>query len=323
MTVDWNARIDTFWEHADDSDPAAALAAMRELIGERPTDDPDAQFEWASVHDFLGLEKQAIPLYEAALEAGLSGDRLPQALIQLASSLRNVGRAHDAIHLLRNAPQHRLTGDADQAFLALALHTAGDSDAALRAALTALAKSLPMYSGAITRYANDLTMQRECPLMIRAYEPSDAAATHALCLSSITTTAARDYTSVQIAAWVRALPLDLAEWNAALQGRGSFVATCDGQIIGFSDVSATGYIDMLFVDPGHTRRGVASALLLEAENRASSQGATALTIDASITARGLCERRGFTLVREQYPVRNGIALVNYSMQRELETTHML
>lgn len=317
MTVDWKARVDTFWAQADEADPAASLAAMRELVDERPAGDPDAQYEWASVHDFLGLEEQAIPLYEAAIAAGLSGDRLPQAVIQLGSSLRNVGRAHDAIRVLRSSPRHQLTGDADQAFLALALHTAGDADAALHTALTALATSLPLYSGAVTRYANDLTTQRDHPLVVRAYVPSDAAATHALCLSSITTTAARDYTSVQIAAWVRALPLDLAEWDAAMQGRGSFVATCDNQVIGFSDVSATGYIDMLFVDPGHTTRGVASALLLEAEGRARSHGATSLTIDASITARALCERRGFTLVREQHPVRDGVTLINYRMQREL------
>lgn len=317
MTADWNARIDTFWAQADETDPAATLATMRELVNERPAGDPDAKYEWASVHDFLGMEEQAIPLYEAALAAGLSGDRLPQAVIQLGSSLRNVGRAHDAIRVLRSTPRHHLTGDAGQAFLALALHAAGDADAALRTALTALATSLPMYSGAVTRYANDLTEHRERPLAVRAYEPSDAAATHALCLSAITTTAARDYTSVQIAAWVRALPLDLAEWDAAMQGRGSFVVTCDDQVIGFSDVSATGYIDMLFVDPGHASRGVGSALLLEAESRARSQGATSLTIDASITARALCEHRGLTLVREQHPVRAGVTLTNYRMQREL------
>ncbi|TFD28157.1 tetratricopeptide repeat protein [Cryobacterium lyxosi] len=40
---------------------------MQALITERRDDDPAAIFEWASVHDFLGREAEAIPLYRRAL----------------------------------------------------------------------------------------------------------------------------------------------------------------------------------------------------------------------------------------------------------------
>lgn len=156
MTFDWDTRIERFWREADDTVPERMLATMRGLMEERPTEDPDALYEWASVHDFLGMEAQAIPLYESALRAGLSGNRRPQAVIQLSSSLRNVGRAEEAVRLLNAETSGGVTGDAAAAFLALALHSSGRPNEALSIALRALARTLPMYGNAVTRYADEL-----------------------------------------------------------------------------------------------------------------------------------------------------------------------
>ena len=157
MDASWNERVDRFWISADDSQPELTLAAMKHLVDERPSDDPDALFEWASVHDFLGQESAAIPLYQKALAGGLSGHRRPQAIIQLASSLRNAGDARAAIDLLEDCAPDTVTGSAAQAFLALALHDVGRSEAALRVALRALAPTLPLYGRAVTAYADNLT----------------------------------------------------------------------------------------------------------------------------------------------------------------------
>ncbi|QGU28765.1 hypothetical protein D7D94_03045 [Microbacterium oryzae] len=133
---------------------------MAVLIRERGDGDPDALYEWASAHDFLGREAEAIPLYREALAAGLSGERRPQAIIQLASSLRNVGDPAAAIDLLEEHAPHAVTGSASQAFLALALHDAGRTDEALRVALRALAPTLPLYSRAVAAYADELVTVR-------------------------------------------------------------------------------------------------------------------------------------------------------------------
>lgn len=153
----WDERIAAFWDRADDERPQRMLDDMRALVEERDADDPDALFEWASVHDFLGREREAVPLYRRALDLGLSGDRLPQAIIQLGSSLRNIGEPAAAVDLLQGAPTSAITGDARQAFLALALHDCGDHAAALHVALEALAPTLPMYGRAVSRYAAELT----------------------------------------------------------------------------------------------------------------------------------------------------------------------
>ncbi|MDN3311754.1 tetratricopeptide repeat protein [Microbacterium oryzae] len=161
MSESWDERIDEFWESADDGRPADTLAALAELIREREDGDPAALYEWASVHDFLGREAEAIPLYREALAAGLSGDRRPQAIIQLASSLRNVGDPAAAIDLLEERASDAVTGAASQAFLALALHDAGRIDEALRVALRALAPTLPVYGRAVAAYADELVVDRE------------------------------------------------------------------------------------------------------------------------------------------------------------------
>jgi tetratricopeptide (TPR) repeat protein len=149
----WDDRVDAFWASTDAREPQSALAGMRRLVDERPETDPAALYEWASVHDFLGLEADAIPLYRAALDAGLAGDREPQAIIQLASSLRNVGDPEAAVQLLEGRTDDPMLGPAVQAFLALALYDAGRPRDALQVALGALAPTLPRYRGAVAGYA--------------------------------------------------------------------------------------------------------------------------------------------------------------------------
>lgn len=157
MTATWDERIASFWATADDANPDATLHEMRSLVAERSEDDPDALYEWASVHDYLGMERQAVPLYRAALDRGLAGATKAQAIIQLASSLRNIGEPALAVELLRKRPVDEIAGDAAQAFLALALRDSGEHDEALRVALLALARTLPMYRRAVENYATELT----------------------------------------------------------------------------------------------------------------------------------------------------------------------
>lgn len=155
MVDDWNMRVERFWADANDDDERM-LKEMKSLVCERPGDDAAAVYEWASVHDYLGRESAAIPLYRQALDLGLDDTRRPQALIQLASSLRNVGETGEAVTILEQMHVSETVGDAPQAFLALALFDAGLPGDALRVALNALAKTLPVYQEAVKRYAGEL-----------------------------------------------------------------------------------------------------------------------------------------------------------------------
>lgn len=78
---------------------------------------------------------------------------------------------------------------------------------------------------------------------IRPYVERDAAATLAAFLAAVTGTASADYSAEQIAAWSAPHERDLEEWNRVRMNLETIVAVVDEDVVGFSDVSATGYID--------------------------------------------------------------------------------
>ena len=86
---------------------------------------------------------------------GSRAERRRRAVIQLASSLRNVGRADESVALLTaelDAEPDELD-DAVRAFLALALVDVGREREAVSHALTALAPHLPRYQRSLANYA--------------------------------------------------------------------------------------------------------------------------------------------------------------------------
>lgn len=151
----WQAQLDSFWEAFDYNDAPKMLEDMRALVAQRPSNDPIALAEWGGVNDALGLEEEAVGPYRKALAIGLDPLREHQVTLQLASTLRNLGEHDEAIRLLAalDAPE---LGDAPAAFLALTLHSAGQKDAALRTALTALATHLPRYGRSVVAYSKEL-----------------------------------------------------------------------------------------------------------------------------------------------------------------------
>ena len=90
-SAEWEQRVEALWaafdEHAEDE----FLAAMERLVAERPADDPLALFEHGSALDSTGHPDRAVDRYRRALVSGLTGIRRRRAVIQLASSLRNLG----------------------------------------------------------------------------------------------------------------------------------------------------------------------------------------------------------------------------------------
>lgn len=91
------------------------------------------RFEEACAHDRAGREREAIPLYRTALEAGLGDPLRPQALLGLGSSLRNVRAHDDAVAVLAAAVDEYPSHNALRLFHALALRSAGREREAFRA----------------------------------------------------------------------------------------------------------------------------------------------------------------------------------------------
>lgn len=156
---DWADRVAAVWANAGDMAELDVVAAIDELVAERPVDDPLALFEAAGARDSAGLEADAEPLYRRALELGLPDHVAPRATIQLASTIRNLGRVDESITLLEaqlhEHPADEWTG-VTAAFLALALVSRGSEREAASVALSALADSLPLYQRSVRAYAAEL-----------------------------------------------------------------------------------------------------------------------------------------------------------------------
>ena len=152
---DWEDRLAALWLALDDHTSAEFVAELETLLALLPPHSPVAVFERACAHDSTGHPDLAVPLYREALALGVSGIRRRRAVVQLASSLRNLGQPNESVSLLRREMDRDSDelDDAVRAFLALALHDIGRHDEALALALTALAPHLPRYQRSLANYA--------------------------------------------------------------------------------------------------------------------------------------------------------------------------
>ena len=154
----WQQRVDAVW--ADESlTPDETITAIDRLAAERSADDAVALFERGGARDSAGREADAEGLYRRALELGLDDERRTRCVIQLASTIRNLGKVDEALALLR-VEYERDPGtpmnDAAAAFYALALVSAGEPDRAASVALRALAPHLPRYTRSVRGYAEEI-----------------------------------------------------------------------------------------------------------------------------------------------------------------------
>ena len=157
--ADWEKQVSELWAGMDSYSEDDFLRRVDALVAELSPGSAIGLFERGAAFDSTGHPDRAVPLYAAALDAGLVGERRRRAVIQMASSLRNLGQPQDALTLL-TAEADATSDDLDGAvatFLALALADLGREREAVAVALTALSTYLPRYNRSVARYAQQLT----------------------------------------------------------------------------------------------------------------------------------------------------------------------
>ena len=154
---------------------------------------------------------------------------------------------------------------------------------------------------------------------IRTYHPNDLAQMAQLFYDTVHAVCAQDYAPQQLHAWADGKP-DLALWQQRFQNSLTLVMEEKGALIGFADMEVSGHLDMLYVHKDHQRKGVAARLCdaLEQANRVPRY-----TVEASVTARGFFEKRGYFVADKHIAVRNGVEIPNYIMEKKLQRTGML
>ncbi len=150
---------------------------------------------------------------------------------------------------------------------------------------------------------------------LRLYTSGDCPAMAALFQETIRTVNAADYAPEQLDAWVGG-EVDLPAWDRSFRAHLTLVAEEAGEIIGFADMDASGYLDRLYVHPSHLRQGVATALCDALE---AAVDAPRFVAHASLTARPFFEHRGYRLIRAQQVQRRGVMLTNFVMEKRRES----
>ena len=150
-------------------------------------------------------------------------------------------------------------------------------------------------------------------MIIRQYTPKDCEDLVKLFYHTVHTTNAKDYSQEQLNVWATD-KIDLEVWNKSLSEHYTVVAVENNIIVGFGDIDKSGYLDRLFVHRDYQRRGIATAICNKLEQAVK---ADKIITHASITAKPFFEQRGFNVVKEQQVERNGIALTNYVMEKQV------
>jgi putative acetyltransferase len=153
-------------------------------------------------------------------------------------------------------------------------------------------------------------------LSIRRFRPEDTATTARLFHDAVHRGTRAFYTQAQREAWAPAVP-QTESWHERLIGQSVFVAELEGEIAGFMTLRGDGYIDLAFVAPDLTRRGIARELYRAIEAEAAGMDLRRLYAHASHVARPFFERQGWSTLREQTVSPRGVAMMNFVMEKAL------
>jgi len=158
-------------------------------------------------------------------------------------------------------------------------------------------------------------------LALRPYLLEDAPILREIFRDSIEDLTADDYTPAQQEAWASAAD-DAAEFGKRLGSQLTLIATVEGSLAGFASLAGGNRIDLLYVHPAAAGQGVAAMLIDALEKLAGGRAVDKLIVDASDTARGFFEKRGY--VAQQ---RNSISvgdewLANTTLHKTLNSSHL-
>lgn len=122
------------------------------------------------------------------------------------------------------------------------------------------------------------------------------------------------YSQEQLDAWAPK-PLNYAYWRQRCEWKRPFVCLLQGKVVGFIELDTDGHIDCHYVHSAFAGRGVGAGLLSKVLEVADGMGLEKLYVEASHLAKGLYEKFGFVVVRENVVERRGVRMRNWGMER--------
>lgn len=135
-----------------------AHAILSTILSENPAD-ARANYQMAWLYDAQGLERAAVPWYEAALAGELADTDLRGALLGFGSTLRSLGEYARAVQVLGRGMERFPQAGEFPAFLAMALYNMGNSNEAVAMLLAELVRS--SNDAGVQRYRRAIDFYRE------------------------------------------------------------------------------------------------------------------------------------------------------------------
>ncbi|MCP1124010.1 tetratricopeptide repeat protein [Bacillus sp. 3103sda1] len=122
------------------------------------TQNPEVLYQCAWTHDAMGMETEAVPYYERAIELGLEGESLRGAYIGLGSTYRCIGEYDQAIATLESGIERYPDDDAMKVFLSMVKYNIQSHEEAMKLLLDVVVKTenVKTYAKAITFYKERL-----------------------------------------------------------------------------------------------------------------------------------------------------------------------
>ena len=153
-------------------------------------------------------------------------------------------------------------------------------------------------------------------LALRPYLPLDAPLLAEIFRASIEELTAEDYSEAQRGVWAAAAD-DEEAFGARLARGLTLVATLGGSVVGFVSLKGADQLDLIYVHPAVVGQGIGAMLADAVERLAAGRGTPRLIADASDTARGFFERRGYVAQRRNTISYGDEWLANTTMEKPL------
>ncbi|GHT81255.1 acetyltransferase [Betaproteobacteria bacterium] len=153
-------------------------------------------------------------------------------------------------------------------------------------------------------------------MLIRDFIPGEETELRRVFMSSVHTLARDFYTEEQLNAWASAA-CDQQKWASKIIAMRPFVATVEGQIAGYADLQASGYIDHFFVSGDFSGQGIGSALMQHLHEVAARRGLSQLSAQVSLSAESFFIKHGFLVDERQTALVMGTPLANARMSKAL------
>ena len=156
-------------------------------------------------------------------------------------------------------------------------------------------------------------------MQIRPFADTDAEKLSLIFFRAVREGALSGYSHEQVAAWAPSPPDPDMYRQRRQQGR-IFLVACDeaGEAVAYCDVERDGHVDHLFCMPEQMGQGIASQLYDEIERCAHANAIGRLFVEASEVARPFFLRKGFSMLKRNTILRQGVTLHNYSMDKRLD-----